>query len=185
MAAVPADRSGVPVLASQVTVTLPADPASGLPVPVQDLRATTFGAPAKAQSTGGQVVFEANQDIPDGTALQVQVGFPHGLVAAEPQAVADRRGQRRPGLSLQDVGHRFHHQRRRPGDSGGTPTNCGGGGALRQGLHTIKHTGMDDVVDVAVLGRRPAFTSARSSAILLLGQPDTSHVRLGKLRCSL
>ena len=38
--AVPADRSGVPVEASRVTVALPPDPATGRPVPADDLRAT-------------------------------------------------------------------------------------------------------------------------------------------------
>ena len=156
--AVPADRSGVPVLASQVTVTLPADPATGLPVPVQDLRATTFGAPATAQIAGGQVVFEANQAIPDGTALQVQVGFPHGLVAAEPQAwqIAEDNADLAYRYKTLDTDFTIN------GDGSVTVEErhriAVEAGALRQGLHTIKHTGMDDVVDVAVLEGDQAFT---------------------------
>ena len=149
--AVPADRSGVPVQASRVTVTLPADPASGLPVPVQDLRATAFGAPANAQSTDGQIVFEANQAIPDGTALQVQVGFPHGLVAAEPQAwqIAEDNADLVYRYKALDTDFTIN------GDGSVTVEErqriAVEAGALRQGVHTIKHTGMDDVVDVAVL----------------------------------
>ena len=156
--AVPADRSGVPVQASRVTVTLPADPASGLPVPVQDLRATAFGAPANAQSTDSQIVFEANQAIPDGTALQVQVGFPHGLVAAEPQAwqIAEdnadlvyRYKALDTDFTINGDGSVAVEERQRIAVEAG---------ALRQGVHTIKHTGMDDVVDVAVLEGDQAFT---------------------------
>ena len=148
--AVPADRSGVPVQASRVTVTLPVDSASGLPVPVQDLRATAFGAPANAESSDSQVIFEANAAIPDGTALQVQVGFPHGLVAAEPQ----------PWQVAEDTAALAYRYKALDNDF---TINADGtvdveerhrlvveAGALRQGVHNIKHSGMDDVVDVAV-----------------------------------
>lgn len=76
---VPADRSGIPVAASRVTVTLPVE------VPAEELRYTAFGPPFAAHLTGRQVIFEADGSIPDGTSFQVQVGFPHGLVDARVQ----------------------------------------------------------------------------------------------------
>jgi hypothetical protein len=91
--AVPADRSGVPVQASRVTVTLPPDPATGQPAPANQLSATSFDQPSSIQIEDGQVVFESAGAIPDGAAFQVQVGFPHGLVDDQPalwQLMEDR-----------------------------------------------------------------------------------------------
>jgi uncharacterized membrane protein YgcG len=81
--AVPADRSGLAVPASRVTVNLPfaPDPAA--------LGATAFGPAYTAEilplAAGQQVVFEATEPLPDGAAFQVLVDFPHGLVTAVPQ----------------------------------------------------------------------------------------------------
>lgn len=75
--AVPADRSGIPVEASRVTVRLPR------PVSPADLTFQLSGAQARTEVLNAQtVVFEAQNPILDGTALEVVVGFPHGLTAA-------------------------------------------------------------------------------------------------------
>ncbi len=77
--AVPADRSGVPVLSSTVTVTLPRAVANDA------LLSNAFGPQFSASVSEGQVVFAADDEIPDGTAFQIMVGFPHGLVGAQVQ----------------------------------------------------------------------------------------------------
>ncbi|GAB4532152.1 MAG: hypothetical protein Kow0063_12350 [Anaerolineae bacterium] len=77
--AIPADRSGFPILASQVTVNLPAEVAPA------ELRYTAYGPEFTVQVVGNQIIFEATQVIPDGVRFQVQVGFPPGLVVAEVQ----------------------------------------------------------------------------------------------------
>ncbi len=77
--AVPADRSGIPVEASQVKVTLPQA------VAPEALHYTAYGPEFTARVTEDSVTFEAGA-IPDGTAFQVQVGFPAGIVAAQAQA---------------------------------------------------------------------------------------------------
>lgn len=74
--AVPADRSGFPVEASRVTVTLPEA------VAPDDLRYTALGPAFEANATDTQVIFEATEPLPDGTLFQVRVGFPPDLTAA-------------------------------------------------------------------------------------------------------
>lgn len=76
--AVAPDRSGLDVPASRVTVTLPfpADQVSS---------ATAFGPAFDVRSDNSQVVFEAREPLADGTAFQVLVEFPHGLVTAVAQ----------------------------------------------------------------------------------------------------
>ncbi len=89
--AVPADRSGLVIPESQVTVNLPFD------IQPEELEFDAFG-PANTAETrpiadGQQVVFANSEPLDDGTAFQVLVEFPHGLVAAVPQAwqlAADR-----------------------------------------------------------------------------------------------
>ena len=85
--AVPADRSGILVENSTVTVTLPAA------VGADQLRYTAYGPDFQTQvnetqpltTTQSQVVFTAKQPVPNGVNFQVQVGFPGNLVAAEQQ----------------------------------------------------------------------------------------------------
>lgn len=77
--AVPADRSGLLVLASQVTIDLPAE------VPPADLRYTAYGPEFTAQVSGNQITLRAAEPLPDGVRFQVQVGFPPGLTAARLQ----------------------------------------------------------------------------------------------------
>jgi len=74
--AVPADRGGFPVLASQVTLNLPAE------VPAGEVRTTAYGPEYTSQVLGRQVIFTATQVIPDGVQFQVQVGLPPGLTTA-------------------------------------------------------------------------------------------------------
>lgn len=80
--AIPAER-GLSVPAGRVTVNLP------FAVTAESLDYTAFG-PAfttrvEALETGQRVIFEATEPIPDTTAFQVLVAFPHGLVTADPQ----------------------------------------------------------------------------------------------------
>lgn len=77
--AVPADRSGIPVEASTVTVNLPS------PVSADQLRQSAYGPDYSAQVEAGRVVFKATETIPDGVAFQVQVGFPPALTTAQVQ----------------------------------------------------------------------------------------------------
>ena len=77
--AVPADRSGFPVLASRVTVNLPDA------VPPGELQYAAFGPDYTAQDSGHQVIFTSTEPILDGTRFQVGVAFPSQLVTAETQ----------------------------------------------------------------------------------------------------
>lgn len=154
--AVPADRSGIAVEASRVTITLPPDPATGQPVPASALQAISFVQPADPVYSDGQVNFESLGAIPDGIPFQVQVVFPHGIVKALPQfwqIEMDSASLAYHYTSL-DTEYTFnldgsvdvveHH--RLVVDEG----------TLWQGVHTLTHTGMDDVTDVAVLeGTQP------------------------------
>ncbi len=80
--AVPADRSGIPTEAGRVTVHLPR-PSSGRPVDPNALTARAKGVEATVEIVDAQtVVFESSGAIPNGTAFEVEVGFPHGLTAA-------------------------------------------------------------------------------------------------------
>ena len=75
--AVPEDRSGIPVEASRVTVRLPA------PVDSSDLTIDSQGEDDSVAIPNAQtVVLESQGPIPDGTPLEVIVGFPHGLTSA-------------------------------------------------------------------------------------------------------
>lgn len=78
--AVPADRSGVPVRSSTVTVTLPEGAGAST------LEAHAFGPPFDVETDDRQATFVAESEIADGTAFQVMVGFPHGLVEQAVQA---------------------------------------------------------------------------------------------------
>jgi len=80
--AVPADRSGVTTEASRVTVHLPS-PTSGPPVDPNALTASAKGIEATVEIVDAQTIaFESSGAIPDGTAFEVEVGFPHGLTTA-------------------------------------------------------------------------------------------------------
>jgi len=74
--AVPEERSGIPIEASRVTVHLPqtASPA--------DLTYQSYGVKTRKVLDGQTIVFEALAPIPDGTPLEIEVSFPHGLTAA-------------------------------------------------------------------------------------------------------
>ncbi len=75
--AVPADRSGIPTEAGRVTVRLPA------PVDPDALTAKAKGVDATVEIMDDQtVIFESTGAIPNGTAFEVEVGFPHGLTEA-------------------------------------------------------------------------------------------------------
>ena len=81
--AVPADRSGIPTEASRVTVHLPS-PASDHPLDPDDLIANAKGVEATAQVVDARtIVFESAGAVPDGTAFEVMVGFPHGMTEAQ------------------------------------------------------------------------------------------------------
>ncbi|MBX2998438.1 MAG: DUF2207 domain-containing protein [Caldilineaceae bacterium] len=87
--AIPADRSGVPIEASRVTVTLPQTTvAAAMPAVMHgaaySVRYALNGLPVVEGSEVNQVIFEAERPLPDGQIAQVQVGFPHGMVSATP-----------------------------------------------------------------------------------------------------
>ena len=156
--AVPADRGGIPVLASVVAVTLPPDPATGQPVPASQTTTDNFGHPASVQTSPGRAVFTSDGPIPDGMAFHVQVGFPHGIVDEQPslwQLMEDRADLtyrytamdsdiriEADGVVRIDAAYRIRV------DSG----------ALHQGFNTISHTVMDDVFDVVVAEGDQPFT---------------------------
>jgi hypothetical protein len=156
--AVPADRGGLPVQASRVTVALPPDPATGQAVPASELSATTFDEPSGVQIDDGRVTFDSAGPIPDDAAFLVQVAFPHGIVDDQPalwQLMEDRAdltyryvamdtdvGINADGTVRIDAGYRIRVE----------------SGALHQGLNTIRHTVMDDVFDVAVFEGEQPFT---------------------------
>lgn len=158
--AVPADRSGIPVQASVVTVTLPPDPVTGQPAPAGDLSTASFGQPASVKTNPGQAIFASDGPIPDGVALHVQVGFPHGLVSADPQPwqiAEDNADLVYRYLALEydfaiDAGGSVRVEERQQ--------ILVEAGALRQGVHTFTHTGMDDVIDIAVFEGDQAFRQA-------------------------
>jgi len=75
--AVPADRSGISAEVSRVTVRLPG------PVQAERLITRSRGVDALTEVVDdGTVVFESTGPLPDGTAFEVEVGFPHGLTEA-------------------------------------------------------------------------------------------------------
>lgn len=75
--AVPEDRSGISVEASRVTVRLPQ------PVSPSELTFRSVDLETRTELLDERaVVFETLAPIPDGTALQVLVDFPHGLTNA-------------------------------------------------------------------------------------------------------
>lgn len=78
--ALPADRSGVPVNSSTVTVTLPQQADAG------SLETFAFGPPYDVTVEDGRAIFTAEGGVDDGTAFQIMVGFPHSLVDATVQA---------------------------------------------------------------------------------------------------
>ena len=75
--AVPADRSGIPTEASRVTVRLPQT------VQEEQVIAYAEGIDASVEILDGKTVaLESYGPVPDGTAFEVKVGFPHGLTDA-------------------------------------------------------------------------------------------------------
>lgn len=77
--AVPANRGGVPVYASQVILTFPFPPQ---PTPIET---NAFGPAFNVTNQNSQIIFTATEPLPDGLAFQVLTTFPHGLVTAEVQ----------------------------------------------------------------------------------------------------
>ncbi|MCB8944673.1 MAG: DUF2207 domain-containing protein [Ardenticatenaceae bacterium] len=82
--AIAADRSGLAVPESRVTVDLP------FAVTADQLDTIAFGpehtTTIEPLDVGQQVIFEATEPIADGTRFQVVVDFPLGLVTAQKQA---------------------------------------------------------------------------------------------------
>jgi len=72
--AVPADRSGIEVEQSTVTVTLPTA------VATDQLHYTAYGPTFQATATATTVTFVATEALPDGVQFQIQVGLPGDLI---------------------------------------------------------------------------------------------------------
>ncbi len=82
--AVPADRSGIPVPQSQVTVQLPAAvPAAAL---TTDAFGPAFDLNIVEDAASTTVIYQSVGEIVDGTQFQVLLDFPPELVTAVPQA---------------------------------------------------------------------------------------------------
>ncbi len=77
--AIPADRSGIPIEAGQVTVFLPAN------INPQDVMALSGGAEAEVRYEGQKVIYTAGP-IPDGTHLQVELTLPPNALSIQPPA---------------------------------------------------------------------------------------------------
>ncbi|MBK7896682.1 MAG: DUF2207 domain-containing protein [Anaerolineaceae bacterium] len=81
--AVPADRSGIPVPQSRVSVTLPAAvPATAL---ATDAFGPEFDVKVVEEAASTTVIYQALGEIADGTRFQILLDFPVGLVTAVPQ----------------------------------------------------------------------------------------------------
>ncbi len=74
--AIHADRSGVPVQSSRVTVRLPSY------VPLDAVRTAAQGAPRVVERIDDAYVFTLQDGLPDGQFFNVELDFPHGLVNA-------------------------------------------------------------------------------------------------------
>ena len=77
--AVPADRSGVLVESSAVTVTWPTA------IPADQLQMTAYGPAYETTNDATSVTFTATESLPDGVQFQIQVGLPPTLIRAERQ----------------------------------------------------------------------------------------------------
>lgn len=77
--AIPADRSGILVESSAVTVTWPSA------VSADGVQMTAYGPAYETTSDATSVTFTATEPLPDGTQFQVQVGLPPTLIQAERQ----------------------------------------------------------------------------------------------------
>lgn len=77
--AVNADRSGVPVQASTVRLTLPPE------VPLDVTNVTGRGPDYTVEQEGQTLVLTAGEPLPDGLAFEVEAHFPHGLISADVQ----------------------------------------------------------------------------------------------------
>ena len=81
--AVPADRNGIPVPNSQVTVTLPAAvPASAL---TTDAFGPEFDVKIAEEAASTTITYRAKSEIADGTRFQILLDFPLDVVTAVPQ----------------------------------------------------------------------------------------------------
>jgi len=74
--AIHADRSGVPVQSSRITVRLPSY------VPLDAVRTAAQGAAHVVERIDDAYVFTLQDDLPDGQFFNIEVDFPHGLVNA-------------------------------------------------------------------------------------------------------
>ncbi|MCC6169730.1 MAG: DUF2207 domain-containing protein [Caldilineaceae bacterium] len=77
--AVNADRSGVPVQASTVRLTLPTG------VSLDEVSVTERGPAYTVEREGQTFVFTAGEPLPDGMAFEVEAHFPHGRVDTDMQ----------------------------------------------------------------------------------------------------
>ncbi|MCX6048021.1 MAG: DUF2207 domain-containing protein, partial [Chloroflexi bacterium] len=173
--AVPAERSGILVENSAVTVTLPTT------VATDQLQYTAYGpdftprimATQNLTPTLSQVVFTANEPIPDGVNFQVQVGFPPNLVPAEKQAWQDRE-------DTAQLAYRFLSL-----DTDLTINSDGtlwvdeaqqiavDAGALNQGYRTLSTRFLDTVDQASVREGDQVFTEANTNCAYCLQMTTT------------
>ena len=168
--AVPGDRSGVPIESSTVTVTLPeAVEIDALPVmaygPDFETRYALSGIsnPLTEPTTADQVIFEATNPLPDGQGFQVQVGFPHGIVNAQPSRwqVAEDSANLEVSLPALETTIRIQ-------EDGSLLVEeihavAVEAGALYESNRTIATRFLDDIVQVEVYEGDQRFQEARSN----------------------
>lgn len=182
--AVPADRSGVPVQASRVTVTLPQ------PVAVNALLATAYGpayevafATADTPATLGvadqasQVVFEVTQPILDGERFQIQVGFPPDLVEARPSPWQIREDAADLQISLPSLITELHIQADGRVDVTEYHTVRVEDGALYESGRTLPTQFVDAIENVEVYEGDQPFVESRANCEYCLRVDQRSRGR--------
>ena len=164
--AVPADRSGFPVLNSQVTIHLPAE------VPADDLRYTAYGPEFAAEVVGDQITLTATEPIPDGTRFQVQVGLPPGLVTAQvqPWQIAEDTANLEYRMEAIDVNLAIG----RDGQITVTEQQrvAVDAGVLYSGYRNISLAYLDDITDITLFEGEQPFLSTQDSCEAYCFQVD-------------
>ncbi|MEZ4681732.1 MAG: DUF2207 domain-containing protein [Caldilineaceae bacterium] len=154
--AVPADRSGITVEASTVTVTVP--PA----VSQQQVQYTAYGPSYTTEAAADQVIFTATEPLPDGVAFQVQVGMPANATQAayqpwqanEDRANLDYRfGNFDVELTMDRDGALWVEERQLVNVSAG---------ALDQGYRTISNRFLDTIDEITLNEGDQSFTESNT-----------------------
>lgn len=166
--AIPAERSDVPVEESRVTVTIPQPaPITALPAMMHganyDVHYSLNGIPVEEGADANQVVFESNAPLPDGQMAQVQVGFPHGMVAATPSLWQIDEDRANLEVALPALETRIHIEEDGSLLIEEIHTVAVEAGALYASNRTIPTRWLDGIRDVTVIEGDRVFTESRSN----------------------